>query len=194
MPKPTTFTGEPIDTISKNGRSSKSHTSRRNIIKYLLIATIAFGGCDKPGGKEPDDPGNGENGNGNGNGNGEKPVLVEDKRSNSSVKILIENYLSRRIPNRNYETDEELTADAVAYVNRVLFVGNKDTVSNKLAKVGFSAGKVSNNTTFDHVTPYVEVTTGNCTDREGTSTVIDPYDPYSRSFSHQYEISCKENE
>ena len=44
----------------------------------MAYLTLKLSSCEKPGGKEPDDPGNGNGGNGNGgngNGNGEKPPV-----------------------------------------------------------------------------------------------------------------------
>ena len=156
----------------------------KRAMALLVAGTIALSGCDKPGDEPEPEP--------NPGGGGNEPKVIVDNRSNATAKSLIENYLKNRIPARNFETDEELTEAAVAYVNRVLYIGNKDTVSTKLAKVGFYAAKAGNYNTFDYVTPYVEITSGNNTDREGKLRVVDAYDPQSRSFANEYVIQAKE--
>ena len=179
-----------VKTILINGRSSKSHTSRRNIIKYLLIATLAFSGCDKP--NTVDGPDNSGDGNGDGNGNGNEPKVVIDARSDKSVENLIYNYVMNTCIKHNHETDEEVMACVNKYMKKTLYLESKDTISDKLAHVSVNVGKIGNPKTFDRATPYVKVISGDCTEREGVMKVETPYDPSSRTFRYEYNTSCKE--
>ena len=155
----------------------------------MYMAGALFAACGKPEpGLEPDP------GNGNGNGNGKKPP-IEDTRTNRSVEDKIRSFVTQECPTHGHETPEQVMACVTKFVNTTLFIGKEDSIiSKKRALVNANVGKIGNLHTFDRTSAFVEVKTGDCADREGSTTIVTPYNSQSRNFVYEYDTVCKEPE